>query len=156
MDNLGLKGAWKKHQGARLRFRIKEYCWDLRYAWQRAWRGYDNIDVFDLGFITLEKMPILLREFKKHNDALFYNLENNTYLTEEETNAIIDHMIFLFENSYDTDICYKRLFGVESHEDVLADREDWHERYKAANIERSKCYEEALELFKKWGYQLWY
>ena len=89
MGNLGLKGAWKKYKGASLRFRIKEYYWDLRYAWQRAWRGYDNIDVFDLGFITLKKMPILLREFKKHNDALFHNLENNTdYITYVKDNDL--------------------------------------------------------------------
>ena len=156
MDNLGLKGAWKKHKGASLKFRIKEYVWDIRYAWQRAWHGYDNIDIFDLGFVILRKMPILLSEFKRYNDSLFHDLDSHSDLSEEETNAIIDRMIFLFENSYDVDVCYKRLFDVNSHEDVLSDHEEWHERYKAACIERNKCYEEALELFKKWGYQLWY
>ena len=157
MDNLGLKGAWKKHKDANLRFRIREYCWEIRYAWQRAWRGYDNIDVFDLGFMTLRKMPTLLREFKKRNNGLFNDPDNKGHsLTEEETDAIIDRMIFLFENSYDADVCYKRIFGTTAHDDMMADREDWNERYMAACAERNKCYKEALELFEKWGYELWY
>ena len=49
---------------------LKEACWNLRYAFQRAWRGYDNIDVFDLGFSFIEKMPVLLNEFLECNNAL--------------------------------------------------------------------------------------
>lgn len=160
--SIGLKGCFKQFKGASLRVRIRESYWQLRYAWQRAWRGYDFTDVFELGFNFVERMPFLLREFKKYNDALFPNIDDNgklpseyknvneLSLTEEETNAIIDEMIFYFENCNE-DFVYKRLYGVDPYEDGYN-----HERWKVANEEMHRCWKEAMKLFSKWSMCLWY
>lgn len=161
-ESIGLKGISKNLKGRGLKWKIKEVYWQLRYAIQRAWRGYDSVDVFDLGFAFVERMPFLLREFKKHNDALFPNVNDNWEfppeftkeeqysLTEEETDAILDEMIFYFENC-DEDVVYKRLYGISPYEDNYN-----FDRWKAAGEERRRCWREAMRLFSKWSMYLWY
>ena len=97
-------------------------------------------------------MPFLLREFKKYNNALFPSLDDPTRfsLTKEETNAILDEMIFYFENC-DENFVYKRLYGVEPFEDGYV-----HERCKEAYAEMNRCWNEAMKLFSKWSMCLWY
>lgn len=150
--SIGLKGCFKQCKGAGLRFRAKELYWQIRYAWQRAWIGYDNTDVFELGFNFVERMPFLLREFKKYNDALFPDLDKGcgASLTEEETDAILDEMIFYFENCNE-DVVYKRLYGVDPYEDEYD-----YEKWKLAGEEMHRCWDEAMKLFSKWSMCLWY
>ena len=151
-ESIGLKGLSKNLKGRGIKWKIKEIYWQLRYAIQRAWRGYDAVDVFDLGFALVERMPFLLREFKKHNDALFPDLDNpeRFSLTEEETDAVLDEMIFYFENC-DENTVYKRLYGVDPLEDEYV-----YDRWKVALEERSRCWKEAMGLLSKWSGCLWY
>ena len=78
----------ERTKGASLRYKLREFLWQLRYAWQRAWRGYDFTDVFELGYNFTAKMPVLLAEFLKNNVGLFYDAEADKQLDEEETNAV--------------------------------------------------------------------
>lgn len=161
-ESIGLKGLSKNLKGRGIKWKVKEVYWQLRYAIQRAWRGYDAVDVCDLGFAFVERMPFLLREFKKHNNALFPNVNDNWEfpteftkeeqysLTEEETDAILDEMIFYFENC-DEDVVYKRLYGISPYEDNYN-----FDRWKAAEEERRRCWREAMRLFSKWSMYLWY
>lgn len=146
---LGLNGYFQIVKGAGLKFKIKELYWQLRYAWQRAWRGYDNIDVFDLGPTFVKKMPVLLREFKKYNDSLFCDLETQRTLTEEETNQVLDEMIFYFENC-DEYTVYDRVLGGKGLFDVSKEERD------KAYAEAERCQKEAIRLFSKWCWHLWY
>ena len=149
---LGLNGYFQLVKGAGLGYKIKELGWQLRYAWQRAWRGYDSVDVFDLWYAFANKMPVLLKEFKKRNIGLFYDEELNRYLDEDETNQVLDELIFYFENC-DDGVVYDRLLG-----------EDWslrwkqisHEEFTNAKDELARCQKEAIRLFSKWCWNLWY
>lgn len=116
MDVRGLRNALKHTKGASLRYKLRTLYWEMRYAWQRAWRGYDFTDVFELGYNFAARMPILLREFKENNVALFTDHESHTTLTEEETDKVLDDMIFYFENC-DEDHVYKRLFNADYWEE---------------------------------------
>ena len=141
-------------KGASFRYKVKELYWQLRDAWQRAWRGYDYTDVFELGFNFVERMPTLLRDFKENNVTLFPDLDNpdRISLTEEETNAVLDEMIFYFENC-DEDVVYERLFGVNPYDE---NEKYNHERWVEASKERKRCWSEAMRLFAKWSSALWY
>ena len=44
---IGLRDFHKTYKGASFGYRLRELRWQLRYAWQRAWRGYSDVDVFD-------------------------------------------------------------------------------------------------------------
>ena len=149
--SIGLKGAWKGTKGAKLSFRIKQLFWEIRYAWQRAWRGYDFVDVFDLGFVFARKMPILLKKFKENNIAMWYDVEEQKQLTEEETDKVLDEMIYYFENC-DEMVVYDRILGEDWADKMLKDEIDWKPAYK----ELERCRTEALRLFSKWCFALWY
>lgn len=69
MTKFGLNGFLERTKGASLRYKLREFWWQLRYAWQRAWRGYDFTDVFELGYNFTAKMPVLLTEFLKTMSA---------------------------------------------------------------------------------------
>ena len=137
MTKFGLNSFLERTKGASLRYKLRELWWQLRYAWQRAWRGYDFTDVFELGYNFTAKMPVLLTEFLKNNVGLFYDTEADKQLDEEETNAVIKEMIFYFENCY---------------EDGEYDPEKW----ESVRIELERCRAEALRLFSKWCFHLWY
>lgn len=38
MTKFGLNGFLEQTKGASLRYKLREFWWQLRYAWQRAWR----------------------------------------------------------------------------------------------------------------------
>ena len=146
---IGLNGYLQIVKGAGIKFKIKQLRWQIRYAWRRAWFGYDDVDIFDLGYSFAYKMPVLLKEFKKHNIALFYDEETNKQLDEKETDQVLDEMIFYFENC-DENVVYDRVLGV-----------DWVDKFNRedmikADTELSRCREEALRLFSKWCWRLWY
>lgn len=148
MRNLGLRNALKRFPGACLSFRIKDLYWEIRYAWQRAWKGYDDTDIFELGYNFMHRMPTLLKEYKDHYNGLFYDTDKGRVLTEEEMNQLLDEMIFYFENC-DEEHVYERLYGQEFHYPY---GNDW----KQVNEEVDRCQKEALRLFSKWCAHLWY
>lgn len=147
----GLNTAWSLSKGASLRLRIKWLMCEIRYAWQRAWRGYDDAEIYDLGYTLIWRMPMLLTEFKKRNCALFPDKDGGKLsLTKEETDAVIDEMIFYFENC-DEDVVYKRLFGK-----CICDTEYDEEEMKQVYEELNRCETEAMRLLSKWIMHLWY
>lgn len=151
MNNpVGFSFSFRKGSG--LKTKLRDLFWEFRYAWQRAGKGYDFTDVFELGFNFIAKMPVLLKEFKKYNDTLFPDLDKNdgSSLSEEETKAILDEMIFYFENC-DEDQVYKRLYGTDPYEQRFE-----KERWEAVQKEKDRCWNEAMRLFTKWGRCLWY
>ena len=86
---------------------LNEFKWQLKYAWQRAYKGYDDTDVFDLDYKFIERMSKILPEFKKNNTAPLMNC------TKEETDRILDNMIRLSKNP-ESPICrveFLRLFS---------------------------------------------
>lgn len=153
--DFGLRAALRKPKGQHIWYYLKDLVWQIRYAWQRAWLGYDFTDIFELGYNFARLMPILLREFKENNVGLFYDHENNRNFTEEETDAILDELIFYFDNC-DEDHVYERLFGTDSWDDYITDKDLWRKRTNVASKEYRRCWDEAMRLFAKWSGQLWY
>lgn len=140
-------------KGFRMGFRLREMMWELRYAWQRAWRGYDSTDVFELGFNFISLMPVLLREFRSKTIALLPDPDHpGKAHTEEETQRILDEMIFCFENC-DEDVVWERVVGKPLSE--ISDY-DILESMKSVSEEMQRNYKRAMELFSKYAWHLWY
>ena len=94
---LGLKDFCKKVKGYSLCGKLFELRWELKYAIQRFWRGYDDVDVFALYDRFNERMIATLKDFRKSNNGLWTDGKNE--LTEEETNKAIEKMIRHFERA---------------------------------------------------------
>lgn len=134
---MGLRDALKDLKGAKLRWKINRIVWELRYAWQRAWRGYDDLDVFALDHRFYERMLLVLPEFKKRNVAEWPGI------TEEEQNQIINQLIYCFEH-YNDEFVEIELYGT-MYDDLPIEKitklyETQHEKLQ-----------EGLDLFAKYG-----
>jgi len=126
-----LKVFWKRNKGMSFINRLKELKWELKYAWQRVWRGYDDTDVFGFNDSFLEKIILILEDFNK--TKISYPAD----LTFEEWGNILNQMIEYFKNS---------------SEDYTDDKfDDLKEQYDFMQENLNK----GMELFTKWFYALW-
>ena len=148
-----LKGFFSKYKGAAVTYKLSSLIDELKCAWQRAWRGYDYTDVINLDLNFIERMILLLKEFRKHNFTLFQ--EGDRTLSEEETNQVIDEMIYCFENS-DSDVFMDLLYGRFDEKTCVFESTPTDEQRTECYDKAQKNKERALELFVKYFDCLWY
>ena len=155
-----LKGFWKRWGRGSIWCVTKHLIRELRYAWLRAWRGYDDVDVFALSDRFLERIILTLKEFRKEYIGMFPNHDNidefdlhnpEMWLSQEKTNKIIDEMIYCFDNS-DSDKLLRQLNGGIDKETGKLDIELINKYYTIALNNRKR----GLELFVKYFDSLWY
>ena len=130
MEDLGLKDFFvssrKEKTGLRQFFR--KFRWELRYAWRRAWIGYDDVDFFECFEMFRIRMIRILDDFIKHGHGLL-NLpqESEHYdellekfqkgnFDEENTKLIYQTMIFHLQ-MIDEDYVEKVLYGNNVYDD---------------------------------------
>lgn len=72
----------------RFKHKIRDIYWEIRYGFQRMFKGYDYVDTFGLCDKFIDRYYKILTEYKK-------NLHGHpAHMTEEEWNNIIDQMLF--------------------------------------------------------------
>lgn len=154
MYKIGLNGFRDKYKGCRFLYKLKQLRWELRYAWRRAWKGFDDQDIFNLNYQFIDRMIVLLTEYNKHvHVSLFVDPESPKgelkYFTEEETRQVVEKMIWYFENCKE-EVVGERLYG-----------EDWMD-IKDVNVNESiydemlRCKNIAFKMLSDYLYQLWY
>ena len=152
MYKIGLNGFRDKYKGCKFSYKLKQLRWELRYAWRRAWKGFDDQDIFNLNDQFIDRMIVLLTEYNKHV-SLFVDPESPKgelkYFTEEETRQVVEKMIWYFENCKE-EVVGERLYG-----------EDWMDT-KDVNVNESiydemlRCKNIAFKMLSDYFYQLWY
>ena len=124
MYDLGLKDFFvsSRKEKNRLRHFFRELRWELKYAWRRAWFGYDDVDMFECFEMFRRRMIRILEDFIKHGHGLLnlpqeskdYNelLKNfpEGYFDDENTKLIYQTMIFHLQ-MMDEDYVEKILYG---------------------------------------------
>ena len=134
--------------------RIQMLLVELRYAWQRAWRGYDDVDVRSFGPLFMERTLKILRIFRQRNIIQLPTFDQTgkitTFLSDDETNAVLDRMIRCFELA-DEDAVFELLWGKDWATHSLS-----FEEIKTVYEVRDRHAREALELFAKYCEHLWY
>lgn len=112
--------------------RIKHIFYEIKYGFQRMFRGYDDTEIFNLDWAFIDKYTKILQDFRESTCGY------PGTMTEEEWDAILDRMIFLLleiQNVYD-DINF----------------EDYKEKDKIIEADKN----EFFELFSKHFFHLWY
>ena len=158
---LGLKGSWKETKGCRFRHRLKELKWNIKYALQRAWRGWDSRDMFDMNTCFIERQKEILKNYRKNHWGLF-NVPKEymddfkkDHFNEEETDIIIDTIIYHLE-LMDEDNVEKLLYGKNVYDDDYDIQNDISlEKCKriSAIVDQNK--ELFMKLFNLFFWQLW-
>lgn len=131
----GLRGYWKRWDGASTYVKLKNLPLAIRYAAQRAWKGYDFRDLCNFNGMFIWRMPGLLREFKDANVCLWHNL------TEEQTDSAIDELIYEFEMADEDNYKSLKLVGTSEEKSEMV-KERWEEI--------AKHREKAMSLFVKY------
>ena len=130
MNDLGLKDFFisSRKEKYKLRRFFRELRWELRYAWRRVWRGYDDVDFFECFEMFRRRMIRILEDFIKYGHGLLnlpqesehYNelLERfpEGYFDEENTKLIYQAMIFHLQ-MMDENYVEKKLYGDNIYDD---------------------------------------
>ena len=144
---------------------MSDICYEIRYAWQRAWIGYDDVDVFDMFSHFQERMIPVLEDFKENNIGALVVPEGRerfikqgyideadkckTY-TEEEEHCILDVMINHLKMMDEIHVC-EALYGEKWYELDVNDI-DLNEVWKIQKQNKRLFF----HLFETFYYQLWY
>lgn len=159
--SIGLKGAWKSSKGCRLKHRIKRTYWDIRYAWQRAWNGYDYQDIFNMDNMFVKRYISILNDYNKCRHCVFNvpkqyrDVFGKLFFTDEQTKVIIDMMIFHLE-MMDEDYVEKMLYGKNIYDDDYDFSSDFSiERSMRISDIVDQNKELFMEMFNVFFWELW-
>lgn len=164
---------------------IKQFFCNIKYAYQRATKGYCTYDIWDIDTFHTNLIIDALTQFKKDTNGYPFVLESNELDEngEEKWNAILDEMIAHFANYRDTDIIdnneyaddyFKRidnatetginekwLHFMRVNEDKLSNedhamREQYRNKMKELAEYRKNELELGMQLLTKWYDNLWW
>lgn len=119
---------------------IREAYWEVRYGFQRMFKGYDSVDTFETFAKFRERYTKILKEYRK------YHVGYCGEMTEEEWDAVIDEMIYHLHYMDEETV-------TEELERNVPD--DWSASYRTVNHILDKHKDAFFELFSKYFYHLW-
>lgn len=121
---------------------------EIKWKWQRMWRGWADSDVWSIDGWFLETMPGMLRLLRKKKIGYPAGLKS-----VKEWNKILAKMIDGFElrNRWECD--YASIVGDQNYYNFKDPV--WRKKYDAKQKEVDKKFDEAMGLFHKWFFALW-
>ena len=168
MITLGLKDFFVhiKTNKTNIKCFFRELRWQLKYAWRRAWYGYDDVDMFECFEMFRRRMIRNLEDFIKHGNGLLnlpqesehYNelLEKfpEGYFDDENTKLIYQTMIFhlqMMNEDYVEKILYGNNVYDDDYEIGCRSIED-HKRIYSVMRQNKNAF---MKLFSLFYYDLW-
>jgi hypothetical protein len=70
------------------KWKIRDAYWEVRYGFERMFKGYDSVDTFEIFAKFIERYTKILTEYRKTHIGFVWDL------TEEKWDEIIDEMIY--------------------------------------------------------------
>ena len=122
------------------KFKIKDFYWKIKYGFQRMFKDYDNLDIFNTFDKFIERYTKILTRLKNCHHGYPGDL------TEEEWTDILNDM--LYHLKYMDEITVSS----ELEKDVP---DDWMVDAKIVYEIMEKHKEEFFKLFSKYFYSLW-
>lgn len=124
----------------RTKIKIKDIYWKTKYGFQRMFKGYDSVDIFDISGKFIDRYYKILTEYKKNMHGY------PGTMSEEEWNNIIDKMLF---HLYYMD---EKNIEKELYKDVP---ENWTLSLQTTDLITEKHKNEFFKLFAEHFYSLW-
>jgi hypothetical protein len=124
----------------RLKYKVKDFYWDIRYAFQRAHKGYDYLDVISTYSKFMDRYTKILTKYKENKHGY------PARMPEEEWNKIIETMLFHL-HYMDEDNVYEELC-----KDVP---DNWIPRWETSGEIMEHHKTEFFKLFSEHFYDLW-
>lgn len=119
---------------------IRDVYWEIRYGFQRMFKGYDYVDTFETFAKFTERYYKILNDYKNHHNSHPFKL------TEEEWNNIIDdmlrHLYYMDEENVEKELS----------KDVP---ENWTVSSKTTYEIMEKHKNEFFKLFSEYFFNIW-
>lgn len=168
MIALGLKDFFVhiKTDKTNIKCFFRELHWQLKYAWRRAWYGYDDVDMFECFEMFRRRMIRILEDFIKYGNGLLNLPQESEYYDEllkvfpnrnfdkETTESIYQTMIFHLQ-MMDEDYVEKILYGNNVYDDdyeVGCRSIEDHKRICSVARQNKNAF---MKLFSLLYYDLW-
>ena len=122
------------------KWHIREAYWEIRYGFQRMFKGYDSVDCFETFAKFIERYTKILTDYRKNHVGYVGTMTN------EEWEAIIDKMLYhlyYMDEEHITDELEK---GVP---------DNWSASNKTTYEILEKHKNEFFKLFSEYFYNLW-
>lgn len=168
MNDLGLKDFFvsSRKEKIKLRHFFRELRWELKYAWRRAWIGYDDVDMFECFEMFRRRMIRIMEDFIRHGHGLL-NLPQESdhynellkkfpegHFDEEHTELVYQTMIYHLQ-MMDENYVEKKLYGNNIYDDTYEvecrSREDRKRIYSVMKQNKDAF----MKLFSLFYYDLW-
>ena len=124
----------------RIKNKVRDLYWEIRYGFQRMFNGYDYEDTFETFSKFTERYYKILTEYKRYHSGHPNNL------TEEEWESIIDdmirHLYYMDENNVEKELS----------RDVP---DGWLANWETRDKITEKHKDEFFKLFSEYFYNLW-
>lgn len=125
-----------------IKCKVKDIYWEIRYGFQRMFKGYDSVDTFDTFSKFIQRYTKILKEYRKHH----YGVPMEFAKLEEEWDKVIDEMLYHL-HYMDEETVIKEL-----EKDVP---DNWSASGKSVYGVMRKHKDAFFELFSKYFYDLW-
>ena len=159
---IGLKGYLEENRKNSLRIKLSNLKRELKYAWQRAYRGYDDCEIWNMYSYFVARYKEILKDYRENHYSLlnvpseeYRNIFGKLYFNCEETDDIIDTMIFHLE-MMDEDHVEKVLYGKNIFDDDYDFKKDFSiEKTKRVFSVMDQNKEAFMRLFNLFFWDLW-
>ena len=119
---------------------IKDTYWEVRYGFQRMFKGYDSVDTFETFAKFIERYTKILTEYRKKHVGYVATMTN------EEWEDVVDDML------YHLHYMDERNVEEELEKDVP---DGWHASQITIDNIMLKHKDEFFKLFSEYFYNLW-
>lgn len=124
----------------RLGFKVKNLYYQVKYGFQRMFRGYDDTEVFNADLTFIDRYLKILKDFSKNH----YGYPPS--ITNEQWDDILDEMIKHLTLMNENNIMSELKKGMP---------DSFKPDYKTVREIMDKHKDEFFKLFSKWFYNLW-
>jgi hypothetical protein len=121
---------------------IRDTYWEVRYGFQRMFKGYDSVDTFETFYKFIERYTKILTEYKKKH----WGIPMEFVDSEEEWDNVIDEMLYHLHYMDEETV-------VDELEKDVPD--DWNANHITVHEILNKHKDAFFELFSKYFYDLW-
>lgn len=124
----------------RLKGKIDNIYWQVRYGFQRMFRGYDSVDCFDISAKFIERYYKILTQYRKNHWGYPYKLSIDEW--DNIIDEMIYHLYYMNEENVEKELCKNM-------------PENWHPSLITTNEIMDKHKDAFFELFSKYFFDLW-
>jgi hypothetical protein len=126
----------------RIKNKTRDIYWEIRYGFQRMFKGYDSVDTFETFDKFIERYTKILTEYRKKHCGIPMEFIDS----EEEWDNVIDEMLYHLHYMDEETVIN------ELEKDVP---DDWSASYITVYEVLNKHKDAFFELFSKYFYDLW-